>query len=93
MACHRRSAIALRHVPLEDLGLSGPTLNAAGWNVTYREAPADDLSDSAIADAELLIVLGGPIGVYDTDAYPGGWKPGMWATLWNCPRTDCRSRL
>jgi len=30
----------------------------------------DDLDDPAIGGADLLIVLGGPIGVYETDAYP-----------------------
>jgi GMP synthase (glutamine-hydrolysing) len=70
MPSHRLSAVALRHVPFEDLGLLAPILSAAGWDVTYREAPSDDLSDPAIVDAGLLIVLGGPIGVYDTDAYP-----------------------
>jgi GMP synthase (glutamine-hydrolysing) len=65
-----RSVIALRHVPFEDLGLLAPMLTASGWAISYRDAPLDDLSDPAIADADLLIVLGGPIGVYETDAYP-----------------------
>jgi GMP synthase (glutamine-hydrolysing) len=66
----RRSAVALRHVAFEDLGLLAPILAAAGWRCAYREAPTDDLADSAIEEADLLIVLGGPIGVYEIDAYP-----------------------
>ncbi len=66
----RRSAIGLRHVAFEDLGLLAPALAAAGWDCRYRDAPIDDLDDPAVEAAELLIVLGGPIGVYEIDAYP-----------------------
>ncbi len=34
------------------------------------EAPLDDLSDPIIQKADLAVVLGGPIGAYETDAYP-----------------------
>ncbi len=43
-------------------------LEEAGWSVSYRDAALDDLTDAAKAD--LLIVLGGPIGVYEGDVYP-----------------------
>src|ERR1700759_3412213 len=66
----RRSAIALRHVAFEDLGLLAPVMAREGWDVSFREAAVDDLLDASIRDAALLIVLGGPIGVYDNDAYP-----------------------
>ncbi|WP_044563475.1 glutamine amidotransferase [Azospirillum sp. B4] len=65
-----RKAVALRHVAFEDLGLLAPVLADGGWAVEYREAPVDDLGDAAVADAGLLIVLGGPIGVYEEEAYP-----------------------
>ena len=65
-----RSAIALRHVAHEDLGLLAPVLAEAGFAASYREAARDDLDDPAIAAADLLIVLGGPFGAYETDAYP-----------------------
>ncbi|MCP3443374.1 glutamine amidotransferase [Bradyrhizobium sp. CCGUVB14] len=66
----RRSAVALRHVAFEDLGLLAPIMEREGWNVSFCEAPVDDLSHPSIGDADLLIVLGGPIGVYETDSYP-----------------------
>lgn len=66
----RRSAVALRHVAFEDLGLLAPIMEREGWNVSFCEAPVDDLSHSSIRDADLLIVLGGPIGVYEADSYP-----------------------
>lgn len=66
----QRTAVALRHVAFEDLGLLRPVLAAGGWEVTYRDVPTDDLADPAIDNADLLIVLGGPIGVYETTDYP-----------------------
>jgi len=61
------SAVAFRHVPFEDLGLLGPLLDRRGWRVTYRDAAVDSLAE---ADADLLIVLGGPIGAYEDETYP-----------------------
>lgn len=66
----RRSAVALRHVPFEDLGLLAPILQREGWEVSFRDVATDDLVNASIADAGLLIVLGGPIGAYQTEAYP-----------------------
>jgi len=63
-------AVAIRHVPFEDLGLVGPILKQAGWSISYRDAPTVDLDDPLIGNADLLIVLGGPIGVYDVEAFP-----------------------
>jgi hypothetical protein len=44
--------------------------DASGWTATYREAAIDDLSDPVIAEAAPLIILGGPIGAYETDIFP-----------------------
>jgi GMP synthase (glutamine-hydrolysing) len=67
---HRRSAVALRHVAFEDLGLLASVLEREGFDVVYRDAAIDDLRHESIASADLLVVLGAPIGVYETDAYP-----------------------
>jgi GMP synthase (glutamine-hydrolysing) len=66
----RRSAVALRHVAFEDLGLLAPIMDRHGWDVSFCEAAVDDLAHRSIKNADLIIVLGGPIGVYETDAYP-----------------------
>lgn len=66
----RRSAVALRHVAFEDLGLLAPIMDRHGWDVSFCEAAVDDLAHRSIKNADLVIVLGGPIGVYETDAYP-----------------------
>lgn len=65
-----RTAIAVRHVAFEDLGLIASLLAALGWNVSYRDATLDDLGDPALQQADLLVVLGGPIGIYEGDIYP-----------------------
>src|SRR3982074_3732850 len=66
----RRSAVALRHVAFEDLGLLTPIMDRHGWDVSFCETAVDDLGHRSIRNAELVIVLGGPIGAYETDAYP-----------------------
>jgi GMP synthase (glutamine-hydrolysing) len=70
MIQHRRSAVALRHVAFEDLGLLAPVMEREGWDVSFCEAAVDDLRHDSIRNANLLVILGGPIGVYEADAYP-----------------------
>ncbi|GHU05596.1 GMP synthase [Alphaproteobacteria bacterium] len=65
-----KRAIAIRHVAFEDLGLIEPLLKDAGYALSWREAGIDSLFDDAARTAELVILLGGPIGVYECDAYP-----------------------
>ena len=65
-----RTARAIRHVIFEDLGVFEPVLDAAGYVLTYVEAEIDDLSSPKLATADLLIVLGGPIGAYEECTYP-----------------------
>jgi len=64
------TAIVIRHVAFEDLDLFAPVLQEAGYNIRYVDAPVDELTDAAIVNADLLVVLGGPIGVYEQDSYP-----------------------
>jgi len=64
------SAVAIRHIAFEDLDAFAPALSARGYKVAYKEAPLDDLADRDLADCDLLIVLGGPIGAYEEDRYP-----------------------
>jgi GMP synthase (glutamine-hydrolysing) len=70
MIQHRRSAVAVRHVAFEDLGLLAPVMEREGWDVSFCEAAVDDLLHDSIRNAKLLIILGGPIGAYETDTYP-----------------------
>jgi GMP synthase (glutamine-hydrolysing) len=70
MIQHRPSAVALRHVAFEDLGLLAPVMEREGWDVSFCDAAVDDLLHNSIRNASLLVVLGGPIGAFETDAYP-----------------------
>lgn len=71
--------IALRHVAFEDLGIFGPVLEARGYRIDYRQAGIDPLADAEWTGVELVVVLGGPIGVYEADRYP--WLEGEIAGL------------
>lgn len=62
--------IALYHVRFEDLGTFAAPLTQAGYAIEYRHAGASPLSAAEWSDADLVVVLGGPIGVGDVAAYP-----------------------
>jgi GMP synthase (glutamine-hydrolysing) len=57
-------------VAFEDLGLLGPLVEARGYAVRYHDAGIDRFADDTLIAADLVIVLGGPIGVYETKVYP-----------------------
>lgn len=63
-------ALAIRHVPFEDLGLLAPLLHERGLSTRYLDAGIDPISTDELLRPDLLVVLGGPIGVNDTDRYP-----------------------
>jgi GMP synthase (glutamine-hydrolysing) len=63
-----KNAIAIYHVAFEDAGTLEPVLAERGIGLTYLQAGRDDLSPAL--DADLLLVLGGPIGIYEIDRYP-----------------------
>ncbi|MCL2770288.1 MAG: hypothetical protein FWD42_09320, partial [Solirubrobacterales bacterium] len=66
-----RTAVAIRHVEFEDLGLLAPLLTRHGFATSYLDATTDrDDAWRGARDADLLVVLGGPIGVADLDSYP-----------------------
>lgn len=59
----------IRHVAFEDLGLWEAPLAARG-PLRYLDAGLDDLDRCLREPPDLLVVLGGPIGVYDVEQYP-----------------------
>ncbi|HZJ11194.1 MAG TPA: glutamine amidotransferase [Methyloceanibacter sp.] len=63
-----QNAVAIYHVAFEDAGTLGPVLDERGVKLTYLQAGRDDLSPAK--DADLVLVLGGPIGIYEIDRYP-----------------------
>jgi GMP synthase (glutamine-hydrolysing) len=64
----RRVAV-IRHMAFEDTGIFGEVLAQRGWSVSTLDAGIDDLADS-MREADLAVILGGPIGVYETERYP-----------------------
>ncbi|WP_447921958.1 glutamine amidotransferase [Achromobacter aegrifaciens] len=64
------SALAIRHVPVEDLGVLAPVLAERGYSVRYLEAGVDAIDAATLSRADLVVILGGPIGVYETGRYP-----------------------
>jgi GMP synthase (glutamine-hydrolysing) len=65
-----KTCLAVRHVAFEDLGLLGPLLAARGYDVRYHDAGIEGFDSATLAAPDLLIVLGGPIGVYECETYP-----------------------
>ena len=66
-----KTALVVRHVPHEGLGLFEVPLLEAGFDVRYHDAASSPpLSVRDALDASLLVVLGGPMGVYEADAHP-----------------------
>lgn len=66
----KKSAVALYHVAFENLGTLEPVLDEVGFRIEYVDATCEALSSISAADADLLCVLGGPIGAYEEAAYP-----------------------
>ena len=66
----RRVAQAFRHVGFEDLGSFEAPLRAAGYAIEYVEMAECEPAALDPLAPDLLVVLGGPIGVYDHAAYP-----------------------
>jgi GMP synthase (glutamine-hydrolysing) len=62
-------AKVIRHVAFEDLGLFAAPLAARGWSIETVDAGVDDVA-AALEDADLAVICGGPIGVYETERYP-----------------------
>ncbi len=65
-----RSAVAIRHVHFEHLGTFEAVLAGAGYRLHYHDVGSAELSTLDPVLPDLLAVLGGPVGVYETDAYP-----------------------
>jgi len=65
-----KSCVAVRHVAFEDLGILGPLVAARGYDVRYHDAGIEPFDARSLVEADLVIVLGGPIGVYEADTYP-----------------------
>ena len=59
----------IQHLAFEDLGALEDTFYQLGFRVRYVEAGVDNLR-KALEHEGLTVILGGPIGVYETVDYP-----------------------
>lgn len=64
-----KTAIAIRHVYFEDLGALEPLLHRRGYQIRYYDAGVQELDAPEIDKADLLVVLGAPIGAFDEKTY------------------------
>lgn len=62
--------VALRHVHFEDLGRIEDLILARGGRCAYLDVGLDDITGPECLEADLVVILGGPIGVNDTRSYP-----------------------
>jgi GMP synthase (glutamine-hydrolysing) len=62
-------ACVIRHLAFEDLGTFAPVLAAAGFDLSVMDAGVDDIFEP-IVRSDLVVVCGGPIGVYEGERYP-----------------------
>lgn len=65
-----KTCVAIRHVPFEDLDGLAPVLEARGFSIRYVDAPIGGLAELDPLAADLMVVLGGPIGAYEDHDYP-----------------------
>ncbi|GAB2880429.1 glutamine amidotransferase [Pseudoduganella ginsengisoli] len=66
-----KNVVAIQHVAFEHLGSLEAVLVEQGYTVHYLPAWASGLAAQVKAlEPKLLVVLGGPIGVYEEDRYP-----------------------
>ena len=65
-----KSVLAIRHVHFEDLGVFAGVFSEAGYQIRYRDAGVDDLAAIDPLSAEIVVLLGAPIGANEEDKYP-----------------------
>jgi len=65
-----QTAVAIRHLEFEDLGAFEAPLEAAGYAVRYWDAGVHPLWRLDPVKTALIIVLGGPMGVYEEAEHP-----------------------
>jgi GMP synthase (glutamine-hydrolysing) len=65
-----KTAVVVGHVCFEDLGSYREVLADRGYEIRGLEAGITPLDTPEARDADLLVVLGGPIGAYEVERYP-----------------------
>src|SRR3546814_12228904 len=68
-----KSALVIRHVPYEDLAAFRAPISQAGYAIGYADVGDAAFDGIDFLAPDLLILMGGPMGVYETDRHP--WIP------------------
>lgn len=66
----QRTVQAVRHIGFEDLGSFEIPLREAGYDIEYVDVAEREPGSLDPIGPDLLVILGGPIGVHDHAAYP-----------------------
>ncbi|HEY8590938.1 MAG TPA: glutamine amidotransferase [Naasia sp.] len=62
--------LVLRHGPGEHLGRFAAVLERRGWGVRILDVAVEPIVDDVVASADAVIVLGGAVGVYQSELFP-----------------------
>ncbi len=65
-----KKALVLQHVACEDMGAFGPLFERAGYGLTYLRIFKDQAVPASLKGYSAVVVLGGPMGVYEEDRFP-----------------------
>ncbi|WP_176591401.1 glutamine amidotransferase [Sphingobium sp. EM0848] len=68
-----KKALIVRHVPREGAAGYLQPIEAAGYEIERIDVASSDFLDADLCTPDLLIMMGGPMGVYEQDIHP--WIP------------------
>ncbi|WP_188064857.1 glutamine amidotransferase [Sphingobium sp. KCTC 72723] len=74
-----KRALIVRHLPREGAAGYLQPIEAAGYHIDRIDVASPDFAGVDLCDPDLLIMMGGPMGVYETDVHP--WIPVQLAKL------------
>ena len=66
----QKTALIIRHVPYEGVAGFRDPIEAAGYEVDRIDVADERFSTLDLGQPDLLIMMGGPMGVYEQDRYP-----------------------
>lgn len=70
MPKHALHCVVFSHIPFEDLGSLQPELERRGFAIETIDVATAKFPLPQVQSCDLLVVMGGPIGVYDSEDYP-----------------------
>lgn len=66
----QKTALIIRHVPYEGVAGYRAPIEAAGYDVDRIDVADPAFAQTDLRDPDLLIMMGGPMGVYEREAHP-----------------------